>query len=308
MKIAVVGAGGVGGYYGGVLARAGNPVTLLARGEHLAAIRERGLEVCLPDNQRFVAGVSAVESANEIAEAELVLVTVKSYSLGQVAPAIRLLSERGAMILPLLNGVETIEQLVSSGVREAQVLGGLTTISVVKIAPGIIERRSSFAKLIVGEPKGGLSPRVERIIAAFIAAGVDARSSAYITLDLWRKFAFIATVAAACGLSRTPIGAVREAPFGSVLLERSVREIAAVGRARGVAFSEKDIEQTLATIASLAPEIKPSFLLDLEHGGPTELNILSGAVSRIGRESNVDTPIHETTTAALTAAMAGGRD
>jgi 2-dehydropantoate 2-reductase len=303
MEIAVIGAGGVGGYYGGVLARAGHRVTLLARGEHLTAIRQRGLEIRLPD-ERFVAGVSAVESANEIAAAELALVTVKSYSLGQIAPAVRLLSERGAIVLPLLNGVDTVEQLVAFGVAEAQVLGGLTTISVVKIAPGIIERRSSFAKLIIGEPSGGLSPRVERIVAVFTAAGVEAHASPNITLDLWQKFAFIATVAAASGLSRTPIGTVREAPLGGVLLERSVREIAAVGQARGVAFSEQDVEQTLTTIAGLAPQIKPSFLLDLEHGGPTELNILSRAVARMGRELNVATPVHDTATAALAAAVA----
>ena len=303
MQIAVIGAGGVGGYYGALLARGGHRVTLLARGEHLSAIRQRGLEIRLPDEQ-FVAEVSAVESANEMARTELVLVAVKSYSLEQVAPAVRLLSERGAIVLPLLNGVETVQRLVASAVPESQILGGLTTISVVKIAPGIIERRSSFAKLILGELGGELSPRVERIVDAFAGAGVDAQASTDITLDLWRKFAFIATVAAACGLSRAPIGPVREASLGSLLLERSVREIAAVGQARGVGFSEQDIEQTLTTIAGLAPHIKPSLLLDLERGGPTELDILSGAVARMGREHNVATPVHDTAAAAIAAAMA----
>ena len=145
---------------------------------------------------------------------------------------------------------------------------------------------------------------MERIVSAFTGAEVDARASTDITLDLWRKFAFIATVAAASGLSRAPIGLVRDAPLGGLLLERSVREIAAVGQARGVAFSEQDIEQTLATIAGLAPQIKPSLLLDLERGGPTELDILSGTVARMGRESNVATPLHDTATAAIAAAVA----
>ena len=302
MQIAVIGAGGVGGYYGGLLARAGHRVTLLARGEHLTAIRQRGLEIRLPDEQ-FVAEVSAAESANEIGETELAIVAVKSYSLEEVAPTIRLLSEGDAIVLPLLNGVDTVQRLVAFSVAEAQILGGLTTISVVKIAPGIIERRSSFAKMTVGELGGKISQRVERIVAAFTDAGVDAQASADITLDLWRKFAFIATVAAACGLSRGPIGAVREAQFGNLLMERSVREIAAVGRARGVAFSEQDIEQTLTTIAGLAPEIKPSFLLDLERGGPTELDIFSGAVARMGREFKIATPLHDTATAAISATL-----
>lgn len=302
MQIAVIGAGGVGGYYGGLFARAGHRVTLLARGEHLSAIRQRGLEIRLPDEQ-FVAKVSAVESASEIAGADLALVAVKSYSLEQVAPAVRLLSEGGAIVLPLLNGVDTLQRLVASSVAEAQILGGLTTISVVKIAPGIIERRSSFAKLTVGELGGEISPRVERIVAAFTDAGVDAHASADMTLDLWRKFAFIATVAAACGLSRTPIGPVRDAEFGNLLLERSVREIAAVGQARGVAFSEQEVEHTLTTIAGLAPQLKPSLLLDLERGGPTELDILSGAVARMGREFSIATPLHDTATATISASL-----
>jgi 2-dehydropantoate 2-reductase len=303
MRIAVIGAGGVGGYYGGLLARGGHEVTLLARGEHLAAIRQRGLEI-RSHGERFVAEVSAAESASEIGATDLVLVAVKSYSLGEVAPAVRSLSERGGVVLPLLNGVDTVERLVASSVAENQILGGLTTISVAKIAPGIIERRSNFAKLIAGEVNGEVSRRLERIVSAFSAVSVDARASTDITLDLWRKFAFIATVAAACGLSRTPIGPVRDAAFGNLLLERSVREIAAVAQARGVRFSDQDIEQTLTTIAGLAPQIKPSFLLDLERGGPTELGILSGAVARMGRELNVATPIHDTATAAIKAALA----
>jgi 2-dehydropantoate 2-reductase len=132
---------------------------------------------------------------------------------------------------------------------------------------------------------------------------VDARASTDITLELWRKFAFIATVAAACGLSRTPIGPVRDTTLGNLLLERSVHEIAAVAQARAVTFSNQDIEQTLTTIAGLAPQIKPSLLLDLERRGPAELDILSGAVARMGRELNVATPIHDTATAAIAAAM-----
>lgn len=302
MRIAVIGAGGVGGYYGGLLARGGHEVTLLARGEHLAAVRQHGLEIRFHD-ERFVAQVSAVVSASEIGGTDVVLLAVKSYSLAEVTPAVRFLSERGGVVLPLLNGVDTIERLVVSSVAEKQILGGLTTISVAKIAPGIIERRSNFAKLIVGEVNGQVSARVERIVSAFAAVSVDARASTDITLDLWRKFAFIATVAAACGLSRTPIGPVRNAALGNVLLERSVREIAAVAQARAVPFSDQDIEQTLTTIAGLAPQIKPSFLLDLERGGPTELEILSGAVARMGRELNIATPIHDTAMAVIAAAM-----
>jgi 2-dehydropantoate 2-reductase len=302
MDIAVIGAGGVGGYYGGLLARSGNRVTVLARGEHLHAIRAGGLEIHMP-GERFVAPVTAVGKIEEVVSADFAIVAVKSYSLPEVAPAISWLATRGTIVLPLLNGVETAEELVKFGVPQQQIVGGLTTISAVKAAPGVIKRCSSFARLILGEFSGGRSDRAERIAAVFVRAGVDAHASVDIVADLWRKFAFIATLAAASGLSRTSIGPLRTAPFGRLLLESAVREIIAVGKARGVVLSETDIDQTLATIHDLDPQMKPSFLFDLERGGPTELDILSGAVSRMGRELKIDTPVHDTATATLAAAV-----
>ncbi|MFB3917449.1 MAG: ketopantoate reductase family protein [Terriglobales bacterium] len=301
MDIAVIGAGGVGGYYGGLLARAGNRVTMLARREHLSALRTRGLEVHMPD-EHFVVSVGAVAKPEELVGAELAIVAVKSYSLAEVAPAISRVANSGSIVLPLLNGVDTVEQLVKFHIPEKQIVAGLTTISVFKVAPGVIERRSSFARVAVGEPRGGLSQRAQRIADTFVQAGIDASASANITVELWRKFAFIATLAAACGLSRTSIGPLRTAPLGGLLLERSVREIVSIGKARGVGLSETDVQQTLATIRGLAPQMKPSFLVDLERGGPTELDILSGAVSRMGRELNIETPVHDSATAALAAA------
>lgn len=303
MDIAIIGAGGIGGYYGGLLARNGNHVRLLARGEHLEAIRGRGLEIRLPDGH-FVASVEASDKPEALVGAELTVIAVKSYSLPEVAPAVRLVAERGSAVLPLLNGVDTVEQLLHFSVPAAQVLGGLTQISVAKVAPGIIERRSPFQKLVVGETAGGLSERTQKIAATFKACGVDAHASADITADLWRKFAFITTMAAVSGLSRTAIGAIRDAPYSAVLLERSVREIVSVGIARGVALSDKDIQQTLATIHGLPGAMKPSFLLDLERAGPTELDILSGAVARMGRELGIATPVHDTATTVLAAAVA----
>lgn len=302
MDIAVIGAGGVGGYYGGLLARAGHRVTMLARGEHLAALRVRGLEIRMPD-EHFVVPVGAASKPEELVGAELAIVAVKSYSLPDVAPAIALVANNGSAVLPLLNGVDTVEQLLSFRISKKQIVAGLTSISVFKIAPGVIERRSSFARVVVGEPDGGASERVDRIVAAFGQAKIDVAASTNITLDLWRKFAFITTLAAASGLSRTAIGPVRNAHLGNLLLERSVREIAAVANARGVPLSETDIQNTLATIQGLAAQMKPSFLADLERGGPTELDILSGAVSRMGRQFGIQTPVHDTAAAALAAAL-----
>ena len=298
MKIAILGAGGVGGYFGGLLARGGHEVSMLARGAHLEALRERGLEVRTPEGA-FTVAVLAAGGPEEMGAVDLAVVAVKTYSLGEIAPAARILAERGADVLPLLNGVDAAERLIAAGVPDERVLGGLTEISAARVGPGVVERRSTFQRIVVGERAGGISGRAERIAGVFREAGAEARASADITADLWRKFAFISSVAAACGLARAPIGPVRRAPLGTLLIERAVREVGAVARARGVALTVEDEAKILDFASSLADHLKPSFLLDLESGGRTEIEDLSGAVSRLGREAGVATPVHDVATAAL---------
>ncbi len=304
MRIAVLGAGGVGGYYGGILARAGHAVALLARGAHLDALKARGLEVRAPE-ERFTVAVQASDDPKTFGARDLAIVAVKTYSLAEIAPAARLLAASGAAVLPFLNGVEAMDRLIGSGVPEGQVLGGLTQVSVLKVGPGVVERKSPFQKVAVGERTGKSSERVRRIAEAFQQAGAEARVSEEILADLWRKFAFIASMAAACGLARGPIGPVRDAPYGRLLLGRAVREVLAVARARGLSLADDEDAKILAFIDSLGGGMKPSFLVDLEAGGPNELEDLSGAVSRLGREAGVETPVHDTATAALSAAAKG---
>jgi len=298
MRIAILGAGGVGAYYGGMLARAGHSVSMLARGEHLDALCERGLEVRTPEGT-WTVPVRAAGDPADLGPADLAVVAVKNYSLEEIAPAARLLAEQGADVLPLLNGVEAADRLVRSGVPDERVLGGIAEISAARVGPGAVERRSPFQRVVVGERTSGISPRAERIAAAFREAGVEARASADITADLWRKLAFISTMAAACGLSRGPVGPIRDKPLGRAVLERAVREVLAVGRALGVSLGEEDAARIFGFVDSLGPTIKPSFLLDLEAGRPMEIDDLCGAVSRLGRQAGVDTPVHDVATAVL---------
>lgn len=300
MRIAVIGAGGVGGYYGGLLARAGHPVRMLARGENRAVLASRGLEVREPEGP-FRVSVVASERAEDLLPADLALVSVKSFSIPEVAPAVALVADSGAVVLPLLNGVEAFESLAQRGVAKSRMLAGLTMISAARVAPGVVERKSDFRSIVLGERDGGVSDRAERVAAAFREAGAEARISENISVDLWRKFLFISTVAAACGLARAPIGDLREAPFGKLLLERALHEAGAVARARGVELAPGDEDGVLERILALAGKLKPSFLLDIESGGANELEILSGAVSRFGRESGIPTPVHDTVVAALSA-------
>lgn len=298
MQVVVLGAGAVGAYYGGLLARAGHTVTCLARGANLAAMRDRGLEIRTPEGV-YQARVRATDRAEELARADFAILAVKSYSLDAIAPAARRCAEQETTVVPLLNGVETAERLEQLGVPASAVLGGLTTISVVRVAPGVVERRSPFQIVVVGERGGPSGERAGRIAAAFRDAGVDARASDRIEVEVWQKFVFLAALAAACGLARSPIGPLRATPLGRRLLQRAIEEILAVARARGIALPSGETARVLGLIDRLPPDTKPSFLVDLEAGGPTELDILSGAVSRFAEQAGVATPVHDTATAAL---------
>lgn len=294
MRIAIIGAGGVGGYYGGVLAHAGHDVLVLARGENLDALRDAGIIIEEPDGNKLTAPVRASDDPADLAGAELALVAVKSYALADVAPAVARLADAGAAVLPLLNGVDIAERLADAGVPDDAILAGLTYISAARVAPGRFQRRSDFRRILLGERGGERSERAERIAAAFGGTGVDVRVSDDIRTELWRKFVFIAAISAVCGLARAPIGTVRGAPLGHDLIRRAVDEVVGVARARDIPLEPAEADAVVRQILGLAPALRPSFLLDLEAGGPNELDTLSGAVARLGRDAGVDTPVHDT--------------
>jgi len=212
---------------------------------------------------------------------------------------VREVAERGATIVPFLNGVETNDRLIQLGVPRQAIIGGVTRISVARVKPGVVERRGAFQSVIIGELDDHVTDRVNRIALAFREAGIDARASNRIEVDLWEKFVFIAALAASCGLARTPVGPLREKPLGRRLLQRAVQEVVDLARARGITLAEDETARVLGAIDGLPPATKPSFLLDLEAGGPNELAILSGAVSRYADAAGVQTPVHETVTAVL---------
>ena len=302
LRIAIVGAGGVGGYFAAALATAGHHVQVLARGSHLAAMRANGgLQLAEPGGRRRIIDVGATDDARALAGAAFVVVAVKSYSLAEVAPVLAVLAAAGSVVVPLLNGVGTDQTLASLGVPRQAIVGGLTYISAARTAAGVVERFSTFKRITVGEFSGPVTGRVQQLAAAFRDADVDATTTDAIDVALWRKFAFIASMGAVCSLARSPAGAVRAAPYGRDVVERAVREVVAVGRASGVVLDDSVVGDTMHIFDGLAPDAKPSLLLDIERGGPTELDALSGTVARRGRLVGVDTPVHDTAVAALSA-------
>lgn len=304
MRFVVIGAGGVGGCFGGELARAGHEVTMFARGAHLEAIRRGGLTVRTPDEE-FTVPVSAVGEPDALPAADVAIIAVKSYSLAEIVPAARTAASRGAYIVPLLNGVTAADELIAAGLPRPSVLGGIARVSAARIGPGIVERRSTFQSVVIGELDGGVSDRATAIANAFREAGIDARVAESIEVELWQKYVFITAMAAVCGLARSPIGPVRDAPGGGRLIERAVGEVVAVARARGVPLPEDEAPRTCAYIGTLPAEMKPSFLLDLESGGPNELEILSGGLVRLAADIGIACPVHETATTVLSVRRPG---
>ena len=296
MKVVVLGAGAIGAYYGGQLSRAGHDVTLYARGDNLIAIAENGLEIKTPEGS-FTVEIGATDRIDELGAADFAILGVKSYSLDSIAPAVKRVAEGGAAIVPFLNGVETTDRIVALGVPRQSILGGVTRISVARVKPGVVEKRGAFQSVIIGELDRRISDRVTRIAAAFRDAGIDAKASKQIEVDLWEKFVFISAMAAACGLTRSAIGPLRGYPLGRRLLQRAVQEVVDVARARGIAVAADETAQVIGAIDALPPGTKPSFLLDIEAGGQTEIDTLSGAVSRYAAEAGVETPVHDTASA-----------
>ena len=298
MHIAVLGAGGIGGYYGGLLARGGQDVIFIARGAHLAAIRERGLRVESVHGDFEIYPARATDQAAEVGPVDLVLVAVKSYDLEQAAQSAQPLIGPQTVALPLLNGLDAAERLAAVW-GEEHVLGGLTHISASIAAPGCIRQVSPLRRITLGERDGSLTPRAQRIRDVLAASDIEAVVTPAIDAALWSKFLFIASISGVCCLARRPIGPVLETPETRQLYIDALREVRAVGRASGVALPPNLVEQTLRLTEGFSPQTRPSLLVDLEAGRRLELEAMSGTVVRYGRERRVPTPVHGVIYAAL---------
>lgn len=301
MKIGIVGGGAIGSYYAGLLRRAEYDTRLIARGDHLDAIRERGLQIRTP-NEEFVVQVDATDDIRAVADCDHVILAVKGYSLPDVARGLAAAAKRGAAIVPLLNGVDVADRLETFGVPRASIVGGLAAVSVFRIAPGVIERRSPFDRIILGELDRVPRERTPKLVEALAKAGTMARVSDDMPLDLWRKFALIVPMNVACGLSRRPMGNMLATEMGRAVIVGSLMEIVAVSRKAGAPLSDDEAAKLREDLLALPVGTRPSFLADLERGGPTELDLLAGAVCRLGRQTGVPTPIHDVATAAFEAA------
>jgi 2-dehydropantoate 2-reductase len=298
MRIAVIGAGGVGGAFGAALAKAGAEVTFVARGAHLTAMRTRGLKVLGPRGDVHLSPTHASNEPASIGMVDVVLFCVKLWDVESAGAAILPLVGPNTAVIPLQNGIDASDRLIPILGKEA-VMGGVAQISATIAEPGVIRQTGTFMRLVFGELDGRPSQRGAAFHALCQRAGFDAVNSDAIVTALWEKFILLATNSSVVALARLPIGKLRDDPEVFALFERGVAEVAAVGRARGVPLSADIEARTLAVTRNAPPELLPSMAVDLLRGNRLELPWLGGKVVALGRELGVPTPAHDTMYAAL---------
>ena len=290
VKIAVVGAGGVGGYFGARLAAAGEDVTFIARGAHLEAMRRDGLRVESANGNLHVQ-VRATDDPSSVGPVDWVWIAVKLWDTAAAAQSARPMIGPGTTVVSFQNGVEK-EDVLRATLPDAHVMGGVSYIGAVIGRPGVIVHTGTMARLEFGEFDGTRPAKAEALLAACHAAGVDAGIPDDIRIAIWRKFIFLVALSAVTTATRLPLGPVRAHPRTKELAIGIAREAMAVGRARGVPVSDKLFEARLAHFESLPAEMTSSMHQDLKRGNRLELPWLSGAVVRLGEESGVPTPLN----------------
>ncbi|HEY2916325.1 MAG TPA: 2-dehydropantoate 2-reductase [Candidatus Limnocylindrales bacterium] len=292
LRVAVVGAGGVGAYLGSRLAAGGADVTYLARGDHLAALVERGLTVVAPDGSSTTGPVRATGDERVIGPVDLVLFTVKSYDTAtaaqRLAPLIGPGGRRGTAVLSLQNGIDN-EDRIAAVVGREHVLGGSAYVLASIQAPGVI--RSGPSRVVVGELEPGPpSERVRRIVARIEAGGVGAAATEDVRLAKWEKYVLLVAFSAVSAATQLPLGDIRRSPAAVEMLRAIALEAWTVGRAMGVPLRDGLVDERVALVLQQADDEGTSLRHDLLHGRRMEIEALQGTLSRLGRESGVPTP------------------
>ncbi len=298
MRFLILGAGGVGGYLGARLAADGNDVTFVARGAHRDAMARDGLRLRSPLGDLHIEHPNLYGDPATTGLCDVILVCVKMWDNEAAVELMRPLLTHDTAVISLQNGVEAEDQLAAA-LGPQHVLGGVARIAVKIAEPGVIEQTGDFARFVVGERDGGSTWRLDGLVAACEAAGIDIVASSDIGLELWNKFVLLTPFAGAACLFRLPIGGILADGERRAQLAALVAETAAVGRAKGAGLAPDVESRAMQAYADFPAEMKPSMLHDLEAGRRLEVDWLNGAVVRLGRELGVETPASRAVVEAL---------
>ncbi len=307
MRIAMIGAGGLGGLYGGLLARSGLDVTFIARGRNLTALREHGLFVRRKSGEEIRVAVRATDDPREVGPVDLIWFCVKTYDLDAAARQALPLVGPETLALPIQNGVEAPEQLAEI-LGQEHALGGVGRAGATLIAPGQVEEKSDIAAVAFGEMEGGTSERTKRLATVLAQVGIEAALTPDIQADLWDKFVQACGIFGLDALLRLPESTYLEYPDTAALFRGLMQEVYDVGRARGVRLPEGTVERIFTRVRALfrhSPGFHSSMYYDILDGRPLEIEAASGAVVRLGRRYGVPTPLNFSLYAALAPFIAG---
>jgi 2-dehydropantoate 2-reductase len=289
MRIAVMAAGAVGGYFGGRLAAAGHDVSFIARGAQLEALRNNGLKIESPLGNLHLSNVHATSDPKEIGPVDIVLFAVKLWDAEIAAEAAKPLVGAQTRVITLQNGVDSVERITPILGAE-HVAGGAAFIASVIGSPGVISHTSQFAKMLCGRIDGRPDAQLTAFTAAAKDAGIDITQSDNINRERWQKFVFLIGLSGATGASRMPLGRILADPDTRVFFRSLMEEVMALARAKGVTIDPGFVEDRMKFAEAAPPGMKASLLHDLERGNRIELDWLAGKVVALGRELNVPTP------------------
>lgn len=298
MKIAIMGAGALGGYFGGRLAQAGHDVWLIARGAHLKALQSDGLRIVSPKGDAHIKNIHAVGSPDEVGVADIVFFMVKNRDVEPAASAIKPMLGDNTTIVTCQNGLSAWERLGDIVGRD-YVLPGVARIPGEVTEPGLVTHTAPFDALVFGEPDGQVTPRVETLQDILAQAGTSPQIAGNIIHELWSKFCAQSSLASLTTLTGQDIGPLRSTPESEQLFKDAIAEAFAVGKAIEPDLPEDIPEKNWAFVQALPPHMHASMLDDLRNGKPLEHDYLSGEVVKLGRECGVPTPIHSVLYAAL---------
>ncbi len=298
MRIAIIGTGGIGAPLGASLATAGEDVTFLARGAHLAAMRDNGLRIEGDRGETIVRPVQAIDNPATIGPVDLVLFCVKLWDVEGAGEQIRPLIGSGTAVIPLQNGVDASERLVPI-LGASHVLGGVAKVTGSIVAPGVIRQSGKHHGIAFGELDGRIQPRTEHIRDVCQAAGIESELSCDIQAERWWKFVGLVAFSGLCALTRLPIGDLRNDPEIAPVIDDAMREVIDVGRACGVQLASDALETWRAFVRGAPANLTPSMAVDLRAGNRLELPWLAGKVVELGKECGVPTPVNRVVYAAL---------
>jgi 2-dehydropantoate 2-reductase len=291
MRIAVMGAGGIGGYFGARLAQGGSDVVFVARGAHLAALRERGLIVESKLGDVSLPKVQATDDPSTLGSVDVVLIGVKLWDTEAAAHAVSAIVAPTTAVLSLQNGVQK-DDVLRHILGDEPVLGGVCYIASTIVRPGVISHTGTLQKLVFGEYDGRRSARAEALLEACRRGGIDAELSLDIRKAIWEKFVFLVGLSAVTTTIRLPIGPIRTNPRTRRFLLETMREVVAVGQTHGVALSAEYAEDRLAFCDGLPAEMVSAMYHDLERGNRLEVDWLSGGVVELGQAVGMPTPVN----------------